>query len=192
LVLVGSLEQLYKGPDVLIRAVAECRRNGLECELTVVGGGRHRAELETLVSQCGVREFVRFTGSLPPGQAVRAELDRSDLFVLPSRTEGLPRALLEAMARALPCVGTDVGGIPELLSPEELVPANNEVALAAKLREVLTDPERMTCLSAANLVKAREFHATVLRPRRRAFYEAVRDATRGWLRGSEAKIKDEG
>ena len=65
-----------------------------------------------------LRDRVRFRGQLTTPVDVRAELDRADLFVLPSRQEGLPRAMIEAMARALPCIGSSVGGIPELLQPK--------------------------------------------------------------------------
>jgi|CXWL01.1.fsa_nt_gi glycosyltransferase involved in cell wall biosynthesis len=181
ILLVGSLEQLYKGPDVLVEATAKCVAMGLKVCVTIVGDGRYRAQLEELARTYGVAPQVCFAGKLPSGAAVRTQLDDSDLFVLPSRTEGLPRALLEAMARALPCVGSSVGGIPELLSPSELVTAGDSSALARKLQEVLTDPQRLARLSEENLSKAREFHRDVLRPRRRRFYEVVKEATLTWL-----------
>jgi glycosyltransferase involved in cell wall biosynthesis len=179
-VLVGSLEQLYKGPDVLIEAAALCAGFGLHFRITIVGDGRHRTELEALAHARGLTDRIRFTGNLPPGNAVRAELDRADLFVLPSRTEGLPRALIEAMARGLPCIASAVGGVPELLAPSELVTPGDKSALACKLRDVLTDPQRLARLSAENLDKAREFHCGVLQVQRSAFYGVVRDATRAW------------
>jgi glycosyltransferase involved in cell wall biosynthesis len=179
--LVGSLEQLYKGPDVLIEAAALCAGFGLHFRITIVGDGRHRTELEALAHARGLTDRIRFTGNLPPGNAVRAELDRADLFVLPSRTEGLPRALIEAMARALPSVATAVGGVPELLSADELVTPGDKSVLARKLQDVLTDPQRLAQLSEENLSKAREFHSDVLRPRRRQFYETVEEATTTWL-----------
>ncbi len=188
LLLIGSLEQLYKAPDVLIKAVTAAVQRGLDLRLTIVGDGKHRPELEALALACGMEQRVRFTGNLPAGDPVRAELDRADLFVLPSRTEGLPRALLEAMARGLPCLGSEVGGIVELLSLPELVKPADVQALAAKMKEVLTDPDRLARLSAYNLEKAREFHSDILRPRRRAFYEAVRDATLNWQRREDTVL----
>jgi len=180
LLMVGSLEQLYKGPDVLIRAVAECVANGLDVCATIVGDGRERAGLEGLSARLGLHDRVRFAGRLPPGEAVRREMDRADLFVLPSRTEGLPRALLEAMARGVPCIASGVGGVPELLSADELVRPGTSEALSRKIAEVARDPARMARLSAQNLARARAFHADVLRARRRAFYEHVRDVTVRW------------
>lgn len=178
--LVGSLEQLYKGPDVLIEAAALCAGFGTHLRITIVGDGKHRTELEALARARGLADRIRFTGELPPGNAVRAELDRADLFVLPSRTEGLPRALIEAMARGLPCIATAVGGVPELVAPSELVPPADARALAAKLCEVLGDAQRLSLLSAANLERARAFHLDALVPQRKSFFQAVKEATLAW------------
>lgn len=179
---VGALAHLYKAPEVLIAAVAATIRSGLDLRLTIVGDGQHRAELEQLAQQLDIRERVRFAGHLPGGQAVRAELDRADLFVLPSRQEGLPRALVEAMARGLPCIASTVGGIPELLPPEDLVPPGDIEALATKIRAVLTNRERLAQMAARNLKRAHDYHANILGARRRVFYEAVRDRTLEWQR----------
>ncbi len=182
LLFVGSLAQLYKGPDVLLKAVAANVCSGLDLRLVMVGHGRHRDELAQLAQRLGIGERVQFPGQLPGGEAVRVALDQADLFVLPSRTEGLPRALIEAMARGLPCIASAVGGIPELLPPEDMVPPGDVEALGTKIRAVLTNRERMAQMAARNLGRARDFHCDILRPRRRAFYEAVRDLTLDWQR----------
>jgi phosphatidylinositol alpha-1,6-mannosyltransferase len=176
LVTVASLEQPYKGVDVLIHAIGVCRRRGLKVSLTVVGEGRERPALEGLVRSLSLAEHVSFTGSVPP-EAVLAHLDASHLFVLASRTEGLPQAMIEAMARALPCVGTDVGGIPELLDAVHLVPTGNASALAERLAGALSAPQTLAAMSARNLEVAREYTSNVQAPRRTAFHEAVLSAT---------------
>lgn len=181
LVTVASLEQLYKAPDVLIQAVAECIRTGLDLELVIVGDGKYRPQLQALVRQLGISDHVQFRGMLPAGEAVRAELDQASLFVLPSRTEGLPRAMIEAMARALPCIGTNVGGIPELLPAEALVPPGSVSALAKKIRAVVSNPQRMIEMSARNLQTAQEYSQPVLHARRIAFYQHVRHYTEQWI-----------
>jgi glycosyltransferase involved in cell wall biosynthesis len=89
--------------------------------------------------------------------------------------------MIEAMARALPCIGSTVGGIPELLSPEDMVPPGDVASLARKIREVVTSPERMVRMSARNLEKAKEYKEEVLCERRILFYRCVRDNTEAWL-----------
>jgi glycosyltransferase involved in cell wall biosynthesis len=187
LIMVGSLDHLYKAPDVLILAVHACIQEGLNLRLILVGDGKERGGLEARVGELGLAARILFAGQLPAGEAVRARLDQADLFVLPSRQEGLPRAMIEAMARALPCIGSTVGGIPELLAPEDLVPPNEVGALAQKLREVLTDPGRLERMSARNLERSRDYQEETLRARRIPFYQAVQEKTEEWLRTKKLK-----
>jgi len=181
LVFVGSLEQMYKGQDVLIRAVSLLFRRAFPVELRIIGEGRHRSELEELTRSLSLNDAVKFLGELPAGIAVRSELDNASLMVLPSRTEGLPRVIVEAMARGVPCIATTVGGIPELLHADDLVLPNNPQALADKIQEVICDPSRLSQMSARNLQKAQEFRPEVLEKKRTEFYECLRDVTRDWL-----------
>jgi glycosyltransferase involved in cell wall biosynthesis len=179
--MVGSLAQMYKAPDVLIDAVAILAGEGMPVRLALIGDGKHREELARRARERGIGERVTFLGQLPPGEAIRERLDETDVFVLPSRTEGLPRAMIEAMARGLPCIGSTAGGIPELLPPEDMVPPGDVAALAAKLREVIGDPARRARMAARNLEVAKRYRAEVLRERRLEFHRLVRGCTEAWL-----------
>ncbi len=181
LIIVGAMSQMYKAQDVLIDAVAACVDEGFDLRLVLVGDGRHRPELEAKANAHGLGRRVCFKGQLTAGASVREELDKSDLFVLPSHQEGLPRAMIEAMARGLPCIGSTVGGIPELLPPEDMVPAGETAALAAKIGEVLRDPERMRRMSTRNLERARDYREEAICARREEFYQQLRMATGAWL-----------
>jgi glycosyltransferase involved in cell wall biosynthesis len=180
IITVGSLDQPYKGVDVLIDAVGANIAAGCDLRLVVVGDGKHRPSLEARAKQMADR--VRFLGQISSGAEVRAHLDDADIFILPSRTEGLPRAMIEAMARGLPCIGSTVGGIPELLSPQDLVPPGDTQALVHKIREVIESPERMTAMSARNLEKSQKYRDEVLRRRRNRFFLLLKEATEHWLR----------
>lgn len=179
-VTVGSLEQPYKGVDILIRAVARCVSARVHVKLTVVGDGRYRASLEKLAEELGISDSVTLMGQLTSKAQVRNALDDADLFVLASRTEGLPRAMLEAMARALPCIGTRVGGIPELLDGDDLVDPDDADELASKICQVAGDPGRMFQMSERNLEVARDYSVDILNARRKLFFEHVRKVTAQW------------
>ena len=181
LVFIGTMSQLYKAPDILIKAVAVCVRAGLDLKLSMLGDGQYRAQLQDLAAAENIQERVSFLGQLASGDAVQSQLDRSDLFVLPSYQEGLPRAMVEAMARALPCIGSNVGGVPELLPPEDLVEPGDVDALAQKIREIVTNPARMAQMSTRNLAKAQEYRDAVLEEQRTDFYGYVRKQTEAWL-----------
>jgi phosphatidylinositol alpha-1,6-mannosyltransferase len=126
---VGSHDQMYKGHDLLISSLRELRAGGMEVTLDLVGSGKYHNLLRTLATEAGVAKHVRFHGHVASPQEVRRILDQADLFVMPSRTEGVPRALIEAMARGLPCLGSNVGGIPELLDSQFLFPSDDSHAM---------------------------------------------------------------
>jgi glycosyltransferase involved in cell wall biosynthesis len=151
---VGSQEQDYKGHDL-------------------VGGGRLHDGLVALADSLDLTHRIRFTGVLDDRHRLGELLDEADLFAMPSRAEGLPRALVEAMARGLPAVGTRVGGIPELLEPGCLVDRDDEAALARVMGELLTDPEEWERQSRRNLAVAATFEASVLDDRFTAWLAAV-------------------
>jgi glycosyltransferase involved in cell wall biosynthesis len=181
LVSIGSLQQLYKGAGVLLEAIRLMHQSGLDVSLDWVGGGQYRQQLAMKAEEWGLEGVVQFVGQVPAGESVRAYLDKADLFVLPSLTEGLPRAMIEAMARGLPCIGTRVGGTPELLPADYLVPPDDAQALAQKITEVARDPWRLAQMSEQNLCKAREYHADILQERRERLYSHLRERTERWL-----------
>lgn len=196
IVCVGSFVQLYKGQDLLIDAVRTCVQRGLDVCLVLAGDGRHRGAMERRAESAGISNRVRFTGQLNPASAVRAQLDSADLFVSASRADGLPRALVEAMARALPCIGTRVGGIPELLPPEDLVEPGDAGALARKILEVASDRVRMAEMSLRNRKRAAGYEEGMLAAGRTAFYRQVKEITAQRLasreRGRAVRLRETG
>lgn len=179
----GSMGNLYKSQDLLIRALRILLDAGMDVRLRLAGDGQCRPEFETLAARLGVAGRTEFLGQLPGPEAVRREIDAADLFVLPSRSEGLPRALIEAMGRGVPCIGSDVGGIKELLPVEDRVRPLEGRTLAARISEVLESPVRRLAMGERNLGAAREYADERLRARRRELYLAVKEATERWLAG---------
>jgi glycosyltransferase involved in cell wall biosynthesis len=134
-----------KGVDVLLRAWATMWafnpgwRADLRPQLYLVGDGSLRSELEDLVSALGIAECVEFLGTR---RDIAALLRESWAFVLPSRWEGMPNALLEAMATALPCVATRVSGSEDIVLQGVsglLVEPEQPEKLAYALKLVLED-----------------------------------------------------
>lgn len=133
-----------KGLDLTLHAFAELSRALPAAKLVLVGDGPQRADLEKLAGQLGVAGRTRFTGFLNQDQ-LREEVYRAHLFVHPSRTtadgnrEGVPNAMLEAMASGAAVVATRHGGIPEAITDGEsglLVAENDAAGLAASMLRV--------------------------------------------------------
>lgn len=172
LLTVASLERPYKGIDVLLEALARLRA---PASLVVVGDGSLRSGLEAQAVRLGLGARARFVGRRAPGAEVRAALADADLFVLPSRVDAFPRALVEAMAAGLPCVGSAVGDVPDLLEPDAVVPPGEVAALADRLDGWLARPARLAAAAARNLERARELSSERLASLRRALYERLRE-----------------
>jgi glycosyltransferase involved in cell wall biosynthesis len=176
LVTVGGLDQPYKGTSVLLDAVHELRRQGASVMLRIVGDGRLLAHYKRQSEALGLSSVVEFFGQQDRA-GVRAALDSAHLFVLPSLTEGLPRALLEAMARGLPAVATNVGGVPELLPSECLVPPRDAHALAVRIKQMMCDQPGRRRFGHRNRAHARTYHERCQSTIRRDFLTAVRQAS---------------
>lgn len=180
LIFVGSLARPYKGVDVLLKAVALCAKSGMDINLTIIGDGKYRGKLERLAKRLHIDNRVNFWGKLPPGMPIFKRLREADLFVLPSFSEGLPRALLEAMACGLPCIGTRVGGIPEVLPHEALVSPGDVKGLANKINEVLNNPLRMVEMAKRNYEVAKGYRSDILQNIRKEFYQTVEKMAKMW------------
>jgi glycosyltransferase involved in cell wall biosynthesis len=111
---VGGLYEA-KGWEYLIEAVALVARTRRDFRLDLVGDGLLRGDLEGLVKRLGVGELVAFHGWLPKDE-VAERLRSSDLFVITSRYDSNPCAVIEALASGVPVVGTAVGGIPDMVA----------------------------------------------------------------------------
>lgn len=142
---VASCGRLHrgKGHQDLIRAVAMLRVAGMPVELTVLGEGPARDELERLVAELGLAGHVRLRGAVSE-QVVRDVLENTCVFALGSHDEAIGVATMEAMAMELPVVVTDVGGVRELVRDGIdglLVPPQNPGAMAAALRRLIDNGE---------------------------------------------------
>jgi glycosyltransferase involved in cell wall biosynthesis len=132
-------------------------------------------DLRARARSLGIESTVEFLGQVDR-DGVRRALDAADLFVLPSLTEGLPRALLEAMAKGLPAVASAVGGIPELLPPECLVPPGEVHRLAERIQQLMSSDAARAAAAERNRGVAGAYHERKQSAIRRAFCQAVRDA----------------
>ena len=134
-----------KGLDDLLAALALLRAEGLAATLDVIGDGPDAERLKDAAAKRSLNGAVRWAGYVSDRERYFELLRNADLFVLPSRAEGVPKVVVEAMAAGLPVIATKVGAIPRLLDQGRLgriVPANDARSLAEAVRSLADDDER--------------------------------------------------
>lgn len=162
-----------KGHIQLMNAVAKLRKRGMDISITFIGDGPLRTVFEQHANDIGIKDNVVFAGLMPSGAEVRKVIELSDIFVFPTKAEGLPRVLLEAMASAMPCISTPVCGIPEILDEDFLVAYDDVDKLAYAIKKVVTNPETMTKASKDNVSTAAKYTSDLLQERRVKFYKKL-------------------
>jgi glycosyltransferase involved in cell wall biosynthesis len=178
-----------KGPDVLLAAWARVHRARPRARLAFLGNGASEDALREEAARRGVAPSVVFAGAV---DNVPSWLRAADVFALPSRTEGLPVALLEAMASGVACVATRVGGTPEVLEDGRhgrLVASDDPEALAGGLLEALQSPVAEAWGEAARERVAAHFSLDAVAERTLALYEQVALARRSSVHSQQGQVR---
>jgi glycosyltransferase involved in cell wall biosynthesis len=171
-VFLGGFANPVKGGEEMVAAVGQALERGAPLRVTLAGPGEPSATGEALIAR---HDSVRWAGWLDP-PAKDAVLREAEVFVMPSLSEGLPMALLEAMAYRLAIVAGDVGGIPEVVGDGGealLVPAGDPGALADVLARLAADPVLREELSAAAARRVEEFSPDRVASRLAAIYATL-------------------
>lgn len=163
---IGAVNVIYKGQKYIIEAISKLNNEGYNFEYHLVGGG-DKSFLESVAKEYDILDKVKFHGSLPH-EEIFNWLDTIDIYIQPSMTEGLPRALIEAMSRGCPSIGSNVGGIPELISSDFIFKSKDINDLAKKLIKILNG--NMLREARENFNKSKEFESSVLNKKRNEFY----------------------
>lgn len=172
--MIADYNNHYKGIKDAIKAIKILKDEGYNITLNIVGSGAMLNYYQNMATNLGVNESIIFKGRLKGNLEIFKFLESIDIYIQPSYTEGLPRALIEAMSVGLPAVATDVGGIPELLEKQYLVKPRNPVDLANKIA-ILIDSQTLRFKSGLNnYYEARDYDQSLLDKRRKEFWEHCR------------------
>jgi glycosyltransferase involved in cell wall biosynthesis len=157
LLLMVSRLSHEKGHVDLLEALAILKRRGTRCHTVIVGEGHERGAIERARERLGLTEEVTLAGHK---DNVRPYFAIADLFLMPSHSEGSPNSLLEAMSAGVPCVASNAGGIPEIMTDGEtglLTPARDPEALATAIDRLIEDPALAAALAANALAQTARF-----------------------------------
>ena len=164
-----------KGHKELIQLLKILTQKGYNVEVVFVGKDYQNGQgkLINYAKEHGMEKQVIFTGYLTQAQ-MREQMILADVAVLPTKAEGLPRVIIEAMAMGLPCITTNVSGNPELISSDFLVDYENVQEMSAKLIRLIENRHLYQSVSEENFEKSKKFSADLLNQKRRVFYSAIK------------------
>ena len=171
----ASVNIKFKGQQYIIKALSKLKEEGIvNYEYHLVGGG-DQAFLKSIAEKYDVVDQVKFLGAMPH-KKVFDWLETIDIYAQPSRQEGLPRALIEAMSRAVPAFGARTAGIPELLD-DKFIFSNTRTNID-ELIEILKsfDKATMTVQAKRNYEESKKYDKEVIEERRRNFFEDFKNA----------------
>ncbi|MBR3865711.1 MAG: glycosyltransferase family 4 protein [Clostridia bacterium] len=168
----------YKGQQYVIEALGKLKKEGITNFVYQMVGDGSRERLEKVIEENDVADQVEFMGVMTHDK-VFAWLDTIDIYVQPSRQEGLPRALIEAMSRGLPAIGAKTGGIPELILPECIFSntSSNIDEICALLKSY--DTERMEKESRRNHEESKIYLINNIKKRRNDLLDTLVSKVRG-------------
>lgn len=170
----GTIGELHpiKGHEIAINAVAELVQHGKTIRHIIVGSGKLRTELQSLIESKNLSEHVFLVGHIDEAAQY---LKAFDIFTLTSHSEALAYVVIEAAQAALPIIATRVGGIPEVITDQQeglLVPANDSHAVAQALTLLISDPEARTSYAQAAKQKSQQFTLGSMVEKTIAVYES--------------------
>ena len=166
-----------KGQKEIILAVSKLKEIGIIVHVKYAGEDYNNgiAQLQELAHKYGVDKQVFFLGYLQRDK-LSSFLDNADLYVMPTKAEGLPRVIIEAMAKGLPCITTNVSGNSELIESQYLVDNYYDIdSWAEKIKKITTDKELYEKASSFNFNKSLNYEASVLQYRRDTFYSKLKE-----------------
>ncbi len=166
---VGSTDLKIKGQEYVIKAISKLNKMGCNYRYVIVGGN-DITRLKAIAQKYNVEDAVEFTG-MQPHSKVFEYMKKSDIYVQPSETEGLPRVMVEAISVATPCIGSNVGGIPELIDEEFVFKSKNVKSLIRILKKM--NKENMKKQAIKNYEKSKEFDEKMLNKKREDFYNLL-------------------
>ncbi len=174
IVCIGKLNYNYKGCDFLLSAVSDLKTLAPNVKINWIGDGRLLSKFETLSKDIGASDTFDFIGNVSDKDVMHGFIDSADLFLLTSRQEGLPRVLMEAMARKKFCISSNVGGASELIDSEYLFEVDNYNEFLSVFKRYLNLSEHeISEVAQRNYKTALKYSQDELNERRKDFYQAI-------------------
>ena len=167
IVTVASVQLKYKGQEYVMKAISRLKKGGYDLQYFLIGGGDN-TRLKKIAKKYDVEKNIKFMGSFPHNE-IFSLLSEMDLYIQPSLQEGLPRAMIEAMSVGMPIIGSNVGGIPELIDKSCIFKKKNVKEIVSMIKRI--DNNFLTTQSQKNYFNSQKFSRANLNVKRKEFYK---------------------
>lgn len=169
IVTVGSVQLKYKGQKYVLKALKELKKENIDLVYYLIGGGDN-SRLKKLVEKYNLNKNVVFVGSISHNEILE-RISVMDLYIQPSLQEGLPRALVEAMSIGIPAIGSNAGGIPELLDKDMIFKKKKHKKIVELIKSM--NNEKLLEQAHKNYYLAKKYINSELMPIRNKFYREI-------------------
>lgn len=164
----AAVDVKYKGQQYVIKAIKHLNKEGYNLKYELVGGGSNKY-LKKISKKLKIEDKIEFKGLLLKEEVMKW-LENIDIYIQPSKQEGLPRALIEALSKGVPAIGSDTAGIPELLKKEFIFRKGNVSDIIKKMKLILSSSNLEEIIK-ENLIKSKEFEISNLNNKREKIYQ---------------------
>lgn len=173
---VASVDVRYKGEHLIVKAMSKLKQDGIIVKYKIVGPGKG----DYIIKQArkyGVENQIEFLGAMKK-EEIFEWLKSIDIYVQPSKQEGLPRSVIEAMSVGVPCLGSNIAGIPELLDKECLFNPNKNSTIVEAIKRLL-NRDTLKKQASINFKRAKEYNIEDIESKRKEIFLKYKGAVQG-------------
>ncbi|MBQ1283059.1 MAG: glycosyltransferase family 4 protein, partial [Bifidobacteriaceae bacterium] len=171
---VGSMTGTRKGQPVFLETVAKLREKGYKIKASLCGEGESRSDFEQYARDLGLKNCVTFTGMLN-AEEIRNKYRQSDILLLPTNGEGLPRAVIEAMSNGVLCFSSRVDGTVELLEDDCIASSNTADEYVKLIEKFLQNAQSFEDMRKKQFEISKKYESSILTANRNEFYSKLRN-----------------
>ncbi len=171
---VGSMTGMRKGQPVFLETVAKLREKGYKIKASLCGDGKNRGDFEQQAQDLGLKNCVTFTGMLN-AEEIRNKYRQSDILLLPTNGEGLPRAVIEAMSNGVLCFSSRVDGTVELLEDDCIASSNTADEYVKLIEKFLQNAQSFEDMRKKQFEISKKYESSILTASRNEFYSKLRN-----------------
>ena len=168
--LIGNTSVEYRGQDTLIEVMSVLRQRGFDVKVHYAGNPSGKVKRLKFANALNVEKYVNFDGFLNK-EEIFEWIDNIDILVMPTLAETLGRAVLEAMSRGCPVIGSKESALPEQIGSDCIAPARDVQVIANIIEHMISDKEYMKLCAIENFWRAKKYNSTITDRVRRQFYK---------------------